>query len=105
MCRSVCQSVGRSVPRLIFWRIASGFFITAPAQSHANDAIVYTGLSTAPALHITAPAQHPLLMPVTGLVKKEQVPAGTTDAPTCTFSNFWLFRLFRLIRLFNFFNF
>ena len=71
--RSVCRSVGRSVPPLRFWRFrhfASSFFITAPAQSYATDAVVYTGLPTAPALHITAPAQHPRLQPVrvSGLV-------------------------------------
>ena len=36
---------------------ASGFRITAPAQSHVTDALVYTAPPTAPALHITAPAQ------------------------------------------------
>ena len=36
---------------------ASGFRITAPAQSHVTDALVYTAPPTAPAPHITAPAQ------------------------------------------------
>ena len=92
MCRSVCQSVGRSVPRLIFWHIASGFFITAPAQSHANDAIVYTGLSTAPALHITAPAQHPL----PALLKKNKYPRVQQMRPRAHFQTFGFFDFFDL---------
>ena len=70
---ALALSVGWSVPPLRFqrfWHFASGLFITAPALSHATDAVVYTGPPTAPALHITAPAQHPRLMPVcvSGLV-------------------------------------
>ena len=33
---------------------------------------------------------------------EKQEPAGTTDAPTCTFSNFQHFRLFRLFDFFDF---
>ena len=77
--RSVCLSVGRSVPRLLFWCfwcIASSFFITAPAQSNATEAVVFTALPTAPALHITAPAQPPRLKPVrvSGLVSSFKSP-------------------------------
>ena len=36
---------------------ASGFRITAPAQLHVTDALVYTEPPTAPAPQITAPAQ------------------------------------------------
>ena len=57
---SIGLLVGRLVPRLLFRRFASSFRVTAPAQSHATDAVVYT-LYTAPtaahAPHITAPAQ------------------------------------------------
>ena len=35
----------------------SSFGITAPAQSHVTDALVYTAPPTAPAPHITAPSQ------------------------------------------------
>ena len=59
---SVYLSVGLSVPRLLFWRFASGFYITVPAQSHVTDAAVYTAILTAPAHHITAPAQPLQLM-------------------------------------------
>ena len=64
VCQSVGLSVCRSVPPLLFrrfWRFASGFCITAPAQWHVTDAVVYTALPTAPAHHITAPAQPPRL--------------------------------------------
>ena len=62
---SVCPSVTR-----FFRYFASGFCITAPAQLHVTDAVVYTASSNAPAHHITAPAQPPRLMPgrVSGLV-------------------------------------
>ena len=52
--------VSQLVPRLLFRRFASSFCITAPAQSHAIDAVVYTlytAPTAAPAPHITAPAQ------------------------------------------------
>ena len=70
---SVGLSVCLSVPPLRFWRFrhfASGFFITAPAQAYETDAVVYMGPPIAPALHFTAPAQHPRLQPVrvSGLV-------------------------------------
>ena len=55
----------------VFFRyFASGFCISAPAQLHVTDAVVYTASSNAPAHHITAPAQPPRLMPgrVSGLV-------------------------------------
>ena len=52
--------VSQLVPRLLFRHFVSSFCITAPAQSQATDAVVYT-LYTAPtaahAPHITAPAQ------------------------------------------------
>ena len=84
--RSVGLLVGRSVPPLrfqCFRHFASGLFITAPALSHATDAVVYTGPPTAPALHITAPAQHPRLQPVrvSGLVIK------TISSPFFLFSS------------------
>ena len=70
---SVCQSVGLSC--VYFFGIfgilrVCGFCITTPAQSYATDAVVFAGLPTAPALHITAPAQPPQFMPVcvSGLV-------------------------------------
>ena len=90
LCRSVGRSVGRSVvwslcrsvPPLRFWRFqhfASGFFITAPAQSYATDAVVYTGLPTAP--HITAPAKPPRLKPVrvSGLVFSRRFSPASTE--------------------------
>ena len=47
--------VGWSVgPAFTFSAFASGFRITAPAQLHV---VVYTAPPTAPAPHITAPAQ------------------------------------------------
>ena len=45
----VGPSVGWSVPPLLFrrfWRFASGLCITAPAQWHVTDAVVYTALPT-----------------------------------------------------------
>ena len=69
--RSVRRSVGRSVrPAIDFSAFASGFCITAPAQLHETDVVVYTGPPTAPAPHITAPAQPHATMPVrvSGLV-------------------------------------
>ena len=78
LCRSVGQSVGLSVGRSVgpafafsaFSALSERFLLTAPAKLHTTDAVVYTGPPTAPALHITAPAQHPRLMPVcvSGLV-------------------------------------
>ena len=70
---SVCLSVGLSVPHFLFrrfWHFVSGFFITAPAQSNATEAAMYTALPTTPAFHINAPAQPPQLKParVSGLV-------------------------------------
>ena len=59
---SIGRSVGRSITPLLFRRFASGFRITAPAQSHATVAVMYTASPTAPALQITAPAQPPRLM-------------------------------------------
>ena len=62
--RCVVPSICRSVPPLLFRRFrhfASSFRITAPAQSHVTDAAVYTLLLTAPAHHITTPAQPPWL--------------------------------------------
>ena len=50
---SVGLSIGLSVYHLLFRRFrrfASGFRITAPAQSHATDAVMYPAPSTAPAL-------------------------------------------------------
>ena len=49
---------------------ANHLHVPAPALSHATDAVVYTGPPTAPALHISAPAQHPRLklVRVSGLV-------------------------------------
>ena len=68
LCRLVGLSVGWSVGPafafLAFWHFASGFFITAPAQLFVTDAVVYMGPPTAPAFHITAPAQDLRLMPV-----------------------------------------
>ena len=62
--RSVGPSVGPLVGRSVGPSVgpshmysASGFRITAPAQSHVTDALVYTAPLTAPAPHITAPAQ------------------------------------------------
>ena len=69
--RSIGPSVGRSVrPAIDFSAFASGFRITAPAQSHETDVVVYTGPPAAPAPHITAPAQPHATMPVrvSGLV-------------------------------------
>ena len=64
---SVCHLAGLLVgPVLLFQRlqcVASSFGLTAPAQSHATDAILYTVLPSAPALHITTPAQTPQLLP------------------------------------------
>ena len=37
------------------------FCIKAPAQPPATAAVMYTAPTTAPALHVTAPAQHPWL--------------------------------------------
>ena len=61
---SVRPSVRRSVRPLVGPSVgpsrhysASGFCITAPAQSHVTDALVYMAPPTAPAPHITAPAQ------------------------------------------------
>ena len=53
-----------------FLHFPSRFFFTAPAQSSATNVVVYAVLPTAPALHFTAPAQPPRLMPVcvSGLV-------------------------------------
>ena len=67
--RSVGPSVGPSVrrsvrPAIDFLAFASGFCITAPAQSHETDVVVYTGPPAAPAPHITAPAQPHMTMPV-----------------------------------------
>ena len=70
-CRSVGQYVGRSVRHAIdFLAFASSFRITAPAQSHETDVVVYTGPPAAPAPHITAPAQPhaTMLVRVSGLV-------------------------------------
>ena len=60
--RSIRPSVLRSITPLLFWRFASSFCITAPAQPHVTVAVMYTASPTAPALQITAPAQHPRLM-------------------------------------------
>ena len=60
--RSVHPSVLRSITPLLFWCFASSFCITAPAQPHVTVAVMYTASPTAPALQITAPAQHPRLM-------------------------------------------
>ena len=49
-------SVGRSVPHLLFWQFASSLRITAPAQPHATEVVVYTAPHSAPALPPTAPA-------------------------------------------------
>ena len=67
---SVRPYVRMSVTRFFFRYFASGFCISAPAQLHVTDAVVYTASSNAPAHHITAPAQPPRLMPgrVSGLV-------------------------------------
>ena len=67
---SVHRSFGRSVIRSLFWHFASGFRVTAPAQSHETDVVMYTGPPAAPAPHITAPAQPHATMPVcvSGLV-------------------------------------
>ena len=51
---SVCPSVVRSVIRSLFWHFASGFRVTAPAQSHVTDAVVYMATPTP---HNTTPAQ------------------------------------------------
>ena len=60
--KALCQSLRRSIgPAIDFSAFASGFCITAPAQWHVTDAVVYTALPTAPAHHITAPAQPPQL--------------------------------------------
>ena len=70
---SVGPSIGPSVrPAIDFSAFASGFRITAPAQSHETDVVVYTGPPAAPAPHITAPAQPHATMPVrvSGLVCK-----------------------------------
>ena len=40
-----------------FQSFASGSRITAPAQLHATDAVVYNAPPTVPVHHITAPAQ------------------------------------------------
>ena len=64
VCQSVCWWVGRSVSDLLFqhfWRYASGFCITAPVQPQATAALLYMAPPIAPALHITASAQHPRL--------------------------------------------
>ena len=69
--RSIRRSVRRSVrPAIDFSAFASGFRITAPAQSHVTDVVVYTGPPTAPAPLITPPAQPHAMMPVrvSGLV-------------------------------------
>ena len=69
--KALCRSVGPSVRHAIdFSAFASGFRITAPAQSHETDVVVYTGPPAAPAPHITAPAQPHATMPVrvSGLV-------------------------------------
>ena len=63
----VCRYVDLSVclSRLCFFGVfgvlRSVFCITAPAQLHVTDAVVFTALPTAPAHHITAPAQPPRL--------------------------------------------
>ena len=54
---SVRRSFGRSVIRSLFWHFASGFRITAPAQSHFTDAVVYMEPTATPTPQITTPAQ------------------------------------------------
>ena len=60
---SVCHLAGLSVGPVLHFqrlqRVASSFGLTAPAQSHAPDAVVYMVLPSAPALHITTLAQTP----------------------------------------------
>ena len=59
---SLSHCVGPSDSRLLFRRFASSFCIKAPAQPPVTAAVIYTAPSTAPALHITAPAHSPHLL-------------------------------------------
>ena len=52
VCHLAGLLVGPVLPFQPLQRVASSFGLTAPAQSHATDAVVYTVLPTAGLLHL-----------------------------------------------------